>query len=351
MIIIVAPFPNPQIPRDGFSARINYIDNIFSEEEKIYLWPDSKLRTIKPLYGSINEKAKEAYINPWNPIHIAWTIRLSTKAKFCYFHSVYQTLKLFYLLIIKKCIVDLHGIAPEELKMIGRTFESILIGIAERYSVNKAYKVIAVTNAMADYIRKKYKNSKISFIILPIFGTKYNKKSIKEIRDLSQREKLPIIYSGTASIWQAVDKITSLIHKTQSDYSYTILTPDKEIFSKKLDSKKVSILSVSQNDVFNYYSKNLFGIVIREKNPVNTVSCPTKLIEYMANSLVPIVEYSNIGDFKDLGYKYISSKEIESHKIPTYKRLYKIITTNHKILKNYERITEEGIKELKKQLF
>jgi hypothetical protein len=192
MIIIVAPFPNPKLPKDGFAARISYIDNVFSDEEKVYLWPDSKLKTIKPLYGSISERIKEAYINPWNPIHIAWTIKLSTKAKFCYFHSVYQTLKLFYLLILKKCIVDLHGIAPEELQMIGRNFESTLISLAERYSVNKAYKVIAVTNVMADYIRKKYKNEKISFIILPIFGTKYNKKSIKDIINLSKKEKLPI---------------------------------------------------------------------------------------------------------------------------------------------------------------
>jgi hypothetical protein len=70
----------------------------------------------------------------------------------------------------------------------------------------------------------------------------------------------------------------------------------------------------------------------------------------MANSLIPIVEYPEIGDFKDLGYQYISSKEIISQTIPSYKNLYKMITVNHNILKNYEKITEEGISELRKQL-
>jgi hypothetical protein len=350
MMIIVAPYPDPTQPKDGFLARIAYIDEIFSDQEKTYLWLDSKMTTLKPKHGRVAPNIEVAYANPWNPVHVLWIIRLAMRANLCYFHSVYKTVKLWYLLLMKKCVVDLHGLAAEELEMMGHYSEIPLLKITERYAMSHAYRVISVTETMAEYIQSKYPKKKINFIILPIFENKKQFKSEKEIEKLSKLSKLPIVYSGTASVWQAVDRMVSLIKKTASKYSYTILTPDQKIFNEKIKDKNVEIIGVPKEKVYDYYAKNLFGIVIRKDNIVNTVSCPTKLIEYMATSVLPIVEYTSLGDFERLGYKYITVKDIVEHKIPNNKEIIKMLAFNQKIVDKLLEQTKLGIKELRKVL-
>ena len=47
------------------------------------------------------------------------------------------------------------------------------------------------------------------------------------------------------------------------------------------------------------------GFVLRDDVLVNRVACPTKLLEYIQYGVLPIVLSDAIGDFKELGYKYI----------------------------------------------
>lgn len=350
MIIIVAPYPNVSSVKDGFLARIAYIDEIFSDQEKVYLWLDSKLSTIKPKYASVAPGVMVAYANPFNPIHIIWILKLSRKAAFCYFHSVYKTIKLWYLLLTKKCIIDLHGLATEELIMMNKKLDALFLSITERYAISHAYKVIAVTQAMAKYIQSKYPKKHIDFIILPIFDNKKHAKTDKEVKKLYKKIRLPIIYSGTASVWQAIDRIEKLIKSTHSKYKYTILTPDEKIFKEKINLRDVNILGVPKEEVFNYYSKNIFGLVIRKKNIVNKVSCPTKLIEYMETSILPVVEYTDIGDFKQLGYKYILSKDLINGTLPPYDDILKMLRKNLQVINKLQNQTTKGISKLREAI-
>lgn len=344
MIIIIAPYPDPNQPKDGFLARISYIDDIFKDQEKIYIWFDSTLKTVKPLGGQVEKNIQRYYVNHYNPIHILYILKFALKADYCYFHSVYHTFKFFYLLLLKKCIIDLHGLIVEEGEMMGNYSSIPHYKRLEKFAITHAYKVVSVTETMADFIQSKYPKKKIDFIILPIFDNKKRLKSKKKISQLYNQDKQPVIYSGTASVWQAVDKIVSLIKNSYTKYRYTILTPDKDTFEEKLRKSKnnIEIRSVKKEEVYDYYDKSLYGIVIRENNIVNTVSCPTKLIEYMATNVLPVVEYTSIGDFEKLGYKYILSQDLEKGKLPSIQDLTQMLDKNIEVVEKLQKQTELG---------
>uniref|UniRef100_UPI0040266C07 hypothetical protein n=1 Tax=Phocaeicola vulgatus TaxID=821 RepID=UPI0040266C07 len=94
-----------------------------------------------------------------------------------------------------------------------------------------------------------------------------------------------------------------------------------------------------------YYLKNDCGVVLRKDNIVNRVACPTKLIDYLQYGLIPIVLSPHIGDFYNLGYKYIEHDEIMNH-LNSYSRsnLNDMAIANYRILTNLCSITKDNLK-------
>ena len=59
-----------------------------------------------------------------------------------------------------------------------------------------------------------------------------------------------------------------------------------------------------------------FGLILRDESPVNRVSCPTKLVEYLLFGLIPVVRSPHIGDFHRLGFAYVTEEEFRDGFIP-----------------------------------
>ena len=56
--------------------------------------------------------------------------------------------------------------------------------------------------------------------------------------------------------------------------------------------------------------------MLRDDSPVNRVSCPTKLVEYLSFGLIPVVRSPHLGDFHRLGYAYVTEEELKDGLIP-----------------------------------
>ena len=116
-----------------------------------------------------------------------------------------------------------------------------------------------------------------------------------------------------------------------------------ELIQKK-QIKNVIIKSVSPIELSSYYEISHYGFLLRDHHPLNNVACPTKAIEYLAFGITPIVLEENIGDFKQLGYEYISINKINneikliprksSKNIEISKYLYEISNNEQKLLKS-----------------
>ena len=64
------------------------------------------------------------------------------------------------------------------------------------------------------------------------------------------------------------------------------------------------------------YTKCHYGFILREDIVVNRVACPTKLVEYLAMGVVPIVDSANIGDFRTMGMRSITLEQLLRGDLP-----------------------------------
>lgn len=93
------------------------------------------------------------------------------------------------------------------------------------------------------------------------------------------------------------------------------------------------------------YSSADYGLIFRKYSIVNKLACPTKLIEYISNGIVPIAEYTNLGDFTDKTVSYINKEEVKSLNLPVKERK-EMASRNKKTLADIEEQKQQGIKSL-----
>jgi hypothetical protein len=96
------------------------------------------------------------------------------------------------------------------------------------------------------------------------------------------------------------------------------------------------------------YPEAILGFVLRDDIAVNNVACPTKISEYLRHGIIPIVYSENIGDFVNLGMKYIRLSDFVEGKIPNAETLEKMRQDNYECLQKYDELCEKGEKEFYK---
>ncbi|MNT56602.1 hypothetical protein D3C72_1939140 [compost metagenome] len=74
----------------------------------------------------------------------------------------------------------------------------------------------------------------------------------------------------------------------------------------------VRVDSLPKDELLRAYHHYSLGFVLRNDDPVNRAACPTKLVEYLENGVVPIVLSSNIGDFAAHGFRYVTLEQLEA---------------------------------------
>ena len=126
---------------------------------------------------------------------------------------------------------------------------------------------------------------------------------------------------------------------------YTILTGELDIMKSLLVKSKldnlvsINVLSVQPSQLSEYYQKANYGFILRDDITVNNVACPTKLVEYLNYGIIPIVLSDKIGDFKELGYEYISVQDF-SVDLPILKS-----KINQKLVENFRIINSLNLKD------
>ena len=235
---------------------------------------------------------------------------------------------------------------PEELECCGKKREAEYYGNIEKFVIHNSFLAVNVTTVMAEYFKKKYPGAKSEMMTLPIF----------DISDLPDRRrdfnkgKKTVIYSGGAQKWQKAGHMVEAIGKLRDEFRFVILSKDINEFQNKIDELEVNdfveLKSVPRNEIGKYYDKADFGFILRDDINVNRVACPTKLTEYLLYGIIPIVFNPHIGDFKDLGYSYISLEDFINNNVPHADGLMEMINNNYKVAEKMRSIFNSSISEL-----
>lgn len=315
MILFIAPNPKDVTIREGFLQRVWAIDQLFADEERLY-WHD--LNTL--------EKAQALQ-----------------KSRVVYVHSLYQAQYIRSNLesIQNKVILDLHGIVPEEEAYTGNNQNSTYYNQLEAAMFKHSYAFVSVTKAMKQHYINKYRiGSRKRWAVLPIFDNAHVKP------EYSLKDDTNIVYSGGTQPWQNIPQMIDFIDKSDIGATFTILTHDQAAFKDVKQKDGVIIESVKSDRVQDYYRKASFGFILRDDNEVNRVACPTKLVEYLSNGVIPIVKSERIGDFPELNYAY-TRPDMLKERLHDHEWIKQAITHNLKVFDELIKVHLSGTKQLK----
>lgn len=218
--------------------------------------------------------------------------------------------------ILKYSVVrDVRGVIEEfiytrrAVKPLYKVIESL-----DRLTIRKSDTVLVVSRTMQQHIRLKYgRTQKLCYvpncIDATIFPGKCGREEVREgMRSRLQLEnRKVIVYSGGLQAWQLfrnTARVVLSLHKFSPDYCFLVLTdrPDAAqaiLVEEQFPREAFRLTSSPQKLVPTVLSAADAGICLREANLVNEVSCPTKVIEYLAAGLGLILSNS-VGDLSSL---------------------------------------------------
>lgn len=370
-IVFLAPYPSKDTIKDGMMQRIAAIDNMFptTNYKKIYIFPKYKSLVNKEIH--IDNGTDCYYLSVWTGLHKI--ISLINNAAFVYCHALVGISPggFFFWKKIKvsNVIWDVHGIVPEECKYAGQRSAGIrkvkglilskLFNKLERLVVYTVPKIVVVTDAMRNHLICKYPYCQAKFYTYPILPITIDTKQvadnkIDERQVVGINEEVIILYSGNIQQYQNIPLMIESIKRINKQAKtlpyqirFEILTgqPDemKRLFNQYGSGYEdnIHIHSVAPGDLSTYYSIAHYGYILRDDVDLNNVACPTKLVEYMAYGLTPIVFSSNIGDFKELGYQHIEVNGLDIHRLVAKK--------SKKNVEVYQKLVKKGdIKDFKR---
>ena len=207
-----------------------------------------------------------------------------------------------------KLVYDCHGTAPDEVylyhpNLLGKIYANWLrkeqINVVE-----KCDELITVThNQYLEF------NTQKKYILLPMLPSEhfFDSKNYREkIRnDLNiELEKIVFCYSGQAQKWQMTNQTIEFYSKIEKEFPNAfllILTKDSEAFKKlinKYNIKNYCIKTIEYVDMPKYLDVADYGFCLRENHIINRVASPTKILEYLARNVTPIIT-PYVGDFSD----------------------------------------------------
>lgn len=355
-IVFFSGYPYPEREKDGYYQRIRSIDSLFSNRWRVYIdsfdlpgrgswydFPATKTLVLKPNIAGCEKIAKIC-------------IFLSVlKCGVVYFHSLLSigrviNQKYFWNNFLIKRIIDLHGAVPEEFELQGDNENAKYFNRVEQFVLQNVNYIIVVTNAMQRHIENKFSGLiSAKFITLPIF---------QEITsDFSEKPliggKPLIIYSGGLQKWQQVSKMINAITTTINEYNFRFFCPEPKLIIDEFDddikmNPSLFVSSKNLTDLMIDYQESHYGFILREDIVVNHVACPTKLIEYLAMGVIPIVDCERIGDFSEMGMKYVYLYDLLNHNLPNEKTRSEFARINYRVYEKLLQMHDLGVSTLKK---
>lgn len=190
------------------------------------------------------------------------------------------------------------------------SYKKIEHEVYKKQNVNFLPKVYikTVSPALANYLIKNFDADKdmvsVCYKDIPeIIDQEQIKKWREQVRSELKisEDKYVYCYTGSARPWQMIDQMVQFaLKKTKEDKKnfFLFFSQDKKVFEKKLREAGVSsdqyfVQSIHPTQTYKYLSAADAGLLFREKDPVNWVSRPTKMLEYQSVRL-KIIHNNNI---------------------------------------------------------
>lgn len=340
-VLIIGNIVTKRIEKDGMNRRIIAIDDILSDYNKIYIENvRNKSKGIARHLGRcfvncfhrLTKNPRRFYnknVDSYKAVSETSLNSLFSDAGCIYIHSLYSAMKFPLELLQKfssKIIIDAHGCVVEEMEFGEQVEEKIAKAkLYEKTLFPKLKALVCVSQKMIEFYKQKYNMENVQLIKLPIFTLHKQKQYTPKNRK--------IVYSGGTNKWQNVDEMIEVIKKLPEDFEIKVISPDTNYFNERLGNlKNVNIMAVEPEKVQQEYEDCEYGFILRDNIIVNHVACPTKLIEYIAANLLPVVSCPAIGDFEDMGYKYITVDNLIGMKLPTQAEMQFMMQKNMEIL-------------------
>ena len=212
--------------------------------------------------------------------------------------------------------------------------------------------IIVVSEAMRRHIENKYRQTiRGQFVTLPIF----QEIRVIDIQKVYPNNKPVIVYAGGLQTWQQIPKMINAMSLTMDYAHYVFLCPQPMEFQKMLpenliNNPNLEIDSKPFVEILDVYFKCHYGFILREDIIVNNVACPTKLMEYLAMGVVPIVDCEDIGDFKTLGMQYVKLPDLLMKNLPAELERKRMVENNFGVYRKLQEQYEIGLTTLKKSV-
>jgi len=353
-ILIFSRYPKANDKIEGYFSRVLKVDRLLRNFRLIYVERVQRSERFLPKLEIVDLDVLRLEIQTSHPLHLGYFIYLILRYRRIYCHSLFNASTLLnwvFKIPGIKSIWDVHGAVPEELKMEGETDRAKYYEILEARLLRSAEKIIVVSEAMQQHLLKKHQALKFAhkFILLPILPDLPEEKT----KVSGYNPNFPrFIYAGGTQVWQNIDRMSDFILRTCNQAQFQIFVPDTKtlpiaLLQEASQNPRLKITSTTHREVLEAYRLSDFGFLLRDDEIVNRVACPTKLIEYLAYGVVPVVLSAEIGDFKKFGYMTIPfDKNDFSIYLPEPKSLELAIEKNKKIVNSLREIALQAEGEL-----
>lgn len=347
-VVFFGGYPYAERQSEGYYQRIQMVDRLFTDRWRIYIevsytpgrthWLDRPEAGVLVLrIAGLRRHVLMAQI---------FALLSILRCRRIYFHSIltmqWNSIEWLFSLPGLTKIIDIHGVVTEEFRLHNDFYNAMIYERLEQLAIRKCDVVIVVTKAMENYLRQKYPRDLRSRVVLfPMFPN-YPAATVPQPHF---SEKTRVIYAGGLQKWQQVSKMVDAIRFTHSQYEYRFYCPEPSKIREMLpesDFPDVEIGHKTQEELLDLYPKCHYGFILREDNIVNQAACPTKLVEYLAMGIVPIVNTENIGDFYTMGMQSVTLDSLLRGLLPNESQRAKMARQNFQLYKYMSEIYKEG---------
>ena len=351
MILIAAQVPTPAAQQEGMGRRIGFVDQVLGTRERVYVQLEHRPIERRPVeIHHVDKHTRSARFNWADPVHVDALGVLAEKARCVLVHSIYEAFLALPLYQLAPVITDLHGAVPEEQAFLGAPAEWVAtLASLEAFVVRRSVKLVAVGQAMEAHLRSKYGDAEAELITLPVVGTAVRKPRLEKPGPFRS------VYSGGVQPWQNVERMLKAVAAAPKPMTLELLTPSvaeaqRLSLEVNVPNGRVEIRSEDSTRVSDTYGRCHFGFVLRDDHVLNRVASPTKLYEYLAHEVVPIVLSPEVGDYDALGFRYLSLAAFLAGKIPTHEAWREMVTANLKVVDALQTRASAGIDSLLRAL-
>ena len=355
-IVFFAGYPYADRQSDGYFQRVRMVDRLFVDWWRVYIevdegppgtqWldcPEPKVFVVR-IAGN---PARRWFLK-------ALALLAVLRSRNMYIHSVFCMQADAFRILMRMPgltkVIDIHGAVPEEFRLQKDFRHAVLFEARERLAVHQSDLVIVVSEAMRNHLLRKYRDElRAPISILPMFLDRVPTLAPRPYHD----GKPVVIYAGGLQKWQQVDKMIDAINRTVSRCAHRFYCPDPDSVRKMLCEEVCSHVIIDRKtraELTEIYMQCHYGFILRQNVIVNHVACPTKLVEYLAMGIVPIVDSENIGDFTAMGMRFITLGELLQGDLPSEVQRTEMARDNFRVYEHLRNVRRQGERELSAKL-